>query len=546
VSYHARWLRRAAAGVTAASLAGLSIASTASAASASQASSPRQSPRPVAVKMVNLHARYLKALPHARAGHIEDALRPRGWKPAHGATGPKSCTEPACPLIYNGGTVQHTPHVYLVLWGPVWSGGNPDVAYLNGILSGLGVTPQDTWSATTSQYTDGTGHPAFGPSVLQGIWQDSSTPPSGTTQAQLTAEADAFVAAVGVGGDLNDAQVVIATQTGTFPAGFGTAYCAWHSNSLSSGVPFTNLPYQPDVGGACGANIIDGTYDGFSIVEGHEYAETITDPYPVSGWWDSADPAGGEIGDKCAWTGIANDTFSTGTFPMQTLWSNSANACVQSTVTTPPPAVTGVSPNSGPAAGGTHVTITGTALAGGSVAFGANPATGVSCGATSCTATSPAGSGTVDVRVTTMVGTSPVVAADQFTYTSPSTGPIRSGISGKCADDWHSGTGNGNKIDIFSCNGSGAQNWTVESNGSLRNASNGKCLDVTHSGTANGTLVQLYTCNGTGAQVWTANMGALVNPRSGKCLEDPAYGGNGTQLDIRTCTGGANQRWTLP
>jgi hypothetical protein len=32
----------------------------------------------------------------------------------------------------------------------------------------------------------------------------------------------------------------------------------------------------------------------------------------------------------------------------------------------------------------------------------------------------------------------------------------------------------------------------------------GTCLDVTAGGTANGTKVQLYTCNGTGAQRWTA------------------------------------------
>ena len=59
------------------------------------------------------------------------------------------------------------------------------------------------------------------------------------------------------------------------------------------------------------------------------------------------------------------------------------------TSTPPPsaPAVTGVSPASGPAAGGTAVTVTGTNLSGGSVAFGVTPATGVSCTAASCTAT---------------------------------------------------------------------------------------------------------------------------------------------------------------
>ena len=38
------------------------------------------------------------------------------------------------------------------------------------------------------------------------------------------------------------------------------------------------------------------------MVAGHEYAESITDPFPDSGWYDSNDNvSGGEIGDKCAW-----------------------------------------------------------------------------------------------------------------------------------------------------------------------------------------------------------------------------------------------------
>ena len=92
----------------------------------------------------------------------------------------------------------------------------------------------------------------------------------------------------------------------------------------------------------------------------------------------------------------------------------------QFTYTTPPPApaVTAVSPASGPAAGGTAVTVTGTSLTGGSVAFGTAAATGASCTATSCTATSPAGSGTVNVTVTTSAGASAISAADQFTYTT--------------------------------------------------------------------------------------------------------------------------------
>jgi Tol biopolymer transport system component len=81
-------------------------------------------------------------------------------------------------------------------------------------------------------------------------------------------------------------------------------------------------------------------------------------------------------------------------------------------------AVTGVSPGQGPAAGGTTVTITGHGfVAGARVRFGSTPATHVVVHSpTSITATSPAGTGTVDVVVTTSRGTSQTSAADRFTF----------------------------------------------------------------------------------------------------------------------------------
>ena len=86
------------------------------------------------------------------------------------------------------------------------------------------------------------------------------------------------------------------------------------------------------------------------------------------------------------------------------------------------PSVSSVSPSSGPAAGGTRVTISGVDLQGATgVAFGSTQASGftVNSTGTKITVTAPAGThGTVDVTVTTPGGaTSPVVAADHFTYT---------------------------------------------------------------------------------------------------------------------------------
>ncbi|MDR3397961.1 MAG: IPT/TIG domain-containing protein [Pandoraea sp.] len=87
------------------------------------------------------------------------------------------------------------------------------------------------------------------------------------------------------------------------------------------------------------------------------------------------------------------------------------------------PAVTSISPATGTATGGTVVTITGTGFSNVTgVWFGGTAASNISVsGTTQITATAPAGSGVVDVRVTAAGGTSPVATADQFTYVSAPT-----------------------------------------------------------------------------------------------------------------------------
>lgn len=138
--------------------------------------------------------------------------------------------------------------------------------------------------------------------------------------------------------------------------------------------------------------------------------------------------------------GIGTHTVSATYNPDVNFTASSGSLPGGQVVNAGPPAVTSISPNNGPVTGGTIVTITGTSFTGAtSVKFGSINATSFTVNsATSITATAPAGAGTVDVTVTTAVGTSPASPADGFTYNlpmpsiisvSPNTGPTTGGTA---------------------------------------------------------------------------------------------------------------------
>ncbi|MDH6123734.1 putative Ig domain-containing protein [Kitasatospora sp. GP82] len=273
------------------------------------------------------------------------------------------------------GVTTGAPHVYLVFWGSQWgssgtdSNGNTTLSgdpngeapRLQQLFKGIGAGGE-TWSGVMTQYCEGiasgsqscpssaahVGYPTGG--ALAGVWVDTSAAsPSAANGNQLGAEA---VKASGHFGNTTAAanrnnQYVIVSPTGTQPDGFNTpsgGFCAWHDytgdSTLSGGavsspygqLAFTNMPYVTDAGSGCGQGFVNsgsaGTLDGVTIVEGHEYAETVTDQNPAGGWTDSS---GAENGDKCAWVSSgqgasADVSFATGNFAMQSTWANDFNS----------------------------------------------------------------------------------------------------------------------------------------------------------------------------------------------------------------------------
>jgi serine protease len=278
-------------------------------------------------------------------------------------------------LNYGGGvdgigvTTGH-PKVYLVFWGTQWgtasTDGNGDTTFsgdsagaapkLQEMFKGLG-TNNELWSGVDTQYCEGiaagsqtcptnsthVAYPTGG--AIAGVWYDNSAAePATATATQLGQEAVKAASHFGntTAAANRNAQYDILSATGTHPDGFPNGgWCAWHdwngdvgASSSVGDIAFTNMPYVLDLGTSCGENFVNsgsaGTTDGFSIVNGHEYSETITDQNPAGGWTDST---GEENMDKCAWVapgttgGAANLSLATGSFAMQGTWSNDSNGC---------------------------------------------------------------------------------------------------------------------------------------------------------------------------------------------------------------------------
>ena len=253
-------------------------------------------------------------------------------------------------LTYGGGPIVTAPTAYVVYWGTQWGTGSTVTSDPSGEAAlqqsffqhayGSG----DTFFTSQTQYCEGVatgtalcngagtpvGHPSSSP--LGGTWLDSSVKaPSRPSDSQLAAEAVKAAAHFGVSGD--NIQIIVDSPHGVVPSGFGSQYCAWHdvtTNASGADVPYTNMPYITDAGTSCGAdfvtatNGVNATDEGITIVGGHEYAETLTDPEAGNGWLDST---GYETGDKCAWISSGQGASTVialngAYFAVQSLWSN--------------------------------------------------------------------------------------------------------------------------------------------------------------------------------------------------------------------------------
>lgn len=119
-------------------------------------------------------------------------------------------------------------------------------------------------------------------------------------------------------------------------------------------------------------------------------------------------------------------------------------------------------------------------------------------------------------------------------------------FSNKCVDLPDSNTTNGNRLQIWDCNGTNAQQWQFGGDGTVRSTiDTNKCWDLPSGNTANGTPIQIYDCNGGSNQQWTTIQNTIQG-FGGECVDDPgASTTDGTKLQYWDCDGWVNQDFAV-
>jgi hypothetical protein len=237
-------------------------------------------------------------------------------------------------LSYDNGPVLLKPKAYLIFWGYKRYGDPDKVApLLEAYFKAVGGSSHN---AVYTQYYDvaggNTNYITNFKGQLGGVWFDEEHPvPAEPTDAQVAQESLHGVSHFGYNAN---GSYIVATPHGRNSQGFGTTYCGYHSATSDSGgnlVAYTNLPYVPDAGTACGADDIVPPKDesakdeGVTIVAGGEYGASVTDPNPGTGWYNFAY---GEI-TECTGRGIQNDKFGKKSYTTGALYSNASQSCVQ-------------------------------------------------------------------------------------------------------------------------------------------------------------------------------------------------------------------------
>ncbi|MEV6632868.1 RICIN domain-containing protein [Actinoplanes sp. NPDC051470] len=109
---------------------------------------------------------------------------------------------------------------------------------------------------------------------------------------------------------------------------------------------------------------------------------------------------------------------------------------------------------------------------------------------------------------------------------------------GRCLDLFANNPADGNRIQLFTCNGTSAQTFTLATDGTLRVRD--MCADVSR-----WAMVRITGCGDRDVTHWrVGGNGTLTSASSGRCLTRSAAGRE--SVAMTRCSGSAAQKWALP
>ncbi len=247
----------------------------------------------------------------------------------------KTASKPHPHLTYRGGGLVASAQYTNIYWGPYWAttGGMVDVNHFDAFIKTMAASAR--FLSVTQEYAQP--YMPIGPGSFRTRLLIDTAPAAQIKDSDVRAlihqklDAGAIPAA-----DTNQIYVVYLPPDVVIDNGVGelscSKFCGYHSvfmTSSSTQVQYIVMPH-PDCWGCRFALLHDGidmddlNRDSTTIVLSHEMIETITDPWPGSGWYDDAN---GEISDIC---GGSDGYFDQGLllgFRVQKHWSNADDKC---------------------------------------------------------------------------------------------------------------------------------------------------------------------------------------------------------------------------
>lgn len=190
------------------------------------------------------------------------------------------------PVPFEGGYIQHRPHVFLIFWGSEWNGMPGNKEKLIGLYRALSGSD---YAHILTQYFDFNGY-FSGETDLTSVTDARVTAPPPVNAAEVKAEVEATIATHPEWGPVSyENQYVVVTPPDTPSTFLGCGYHSWASFS------YAYVPWPKE---ECARGL--QPWGALQVSLSHEWAESTTDPIPANGYWGwDAIQDQGEIADVC-------------------------------------------------------------------------------------------------------------------------------------------------------------------------------------------------------------------------------------------------------